>query len=189
MYALPRVAVAAVMILSPSYPGSLRRAVSEVTDNPEPPSISVSLQVDTLRLEAITVGPALVSPEPSPSTRVMASETVQNAPRTTVAKETYDSSSIKSLAQELCDNTFGTGQFQYLDLIVRSESGWNPRAREPTSGAYGLGQALPASKMAPYGSDYLTNPETQLRWLMGYIAGRYGTPEKAWGFHLAHHWY
>lgn len=100
-----------------------------------------------------------------------------------------DSSYIKQYAQKLCDQEFGNGQFQYLDRIVTAESGWNYRATEAHTGAYGLGQALPASKMLPFGEDYRTNPVTQLRWLMSYIAGRYGSPATAWQFHLAHNWY
>ncbi len=65
--------------------------------------------------------------------------------------------------------------FGYVDYIVNKESRWRPGAANSSSGAYGLCQALPASKMASAGADYLTNPITQLRWCLGYASGRYGS--------------
>ncbi len=67
--------------------------------------------------------------------------------------------------------------FGFVDYIVSKESGWKPGAANSYSGAYGLCQSLPASKMASAGADYLTNPITQLRWCTGYATGRYGS----WG--------
>lgn len=72
--------------------------------------------------------------------------------------------------------------------IISAESGWNPKARN-ASGAYGLPQSLPASKMASAGSDWRTNPITQLKWYKGYIKSRYGSIGKAIGFRHAHGWY
>ena len=57
------------------------------------------------------------------------------------------------------------------------------------SGAYGIGQALPAKKMKPYGADYMTNPWTQLRWMIHYVDGRYGGSCAALSFHNANGWY
>ena len=66
--------------------------------------------------------------------------------------------------------------YGYVDYIVDHESGWGvTKSNYSGSGAYGLGQALPASKMAPYGSDYLTNPVTQLKWANVYAKGHYGS--------------
>ncbi|HMT19351.1 MAG TPA: G5 domain-containing protein [Candidatus Saccharibacteria bacterium] len=65
--------------------------------------------------------------------------------------------------------------YAYVDYVVSHESGWKPGAANSYSGAYGLCQALPASKMASAGSDYLTNPITQLQWCTGYAQGRYGS--------------
>lgn len=67
------------------------------------------------------------------------------------------------------------GDFGYVDYIVSKESRWRPGVANSSSGAYGLCQALPASKMASAGSDYMTNPITQLRWCSGYATGRYGS--------------
>jgi hypothetical protein len=76
---------------------------------------------------------------------------------------------------------FGQDQFGCLDSLWTRESGWNPSADNPTSSAYGIPQALPGSKMASAGSDWATNPVTQIRWGLGYIADRYGSPCSAWG--------
>ena len=61
------------------------------------------------------------------------------------------------------------------------ESGWNVYADNPSSSAYGIPQALPGSKMASAGADWATNPVTQIRWGLGYIQDRYGSPCGAWG--------
>lgn len=73
--------------------------------------------------------------------------------------------------------------------IISKESGWSTTATNASSGAYGLGQALPAGKMAPYGSDYQTNPYTQLKWMYDYIVGRYGSMQGVGAFWASHHWY
>jgi hypothetical protein len=81
------------------------------------------------------------------------------------------------------------GQWGAFNSLVMAESGWNVHATNPSSGAYGIPQALPASKMASAGSDWRDNPATQLRWMMGYIAGRYGSPSAAWAHEQSFHWY
>ncbi len=79
--------------------------------------------------------------------------------------------------------------FQAVDYILRKESSWNFRAVNASSGATGLCQALPASKMASAGADYLTNPVTQLRWCDGYAKARYGGWWPAYNFWTANHWW
>jgi hypothetical protein len=69
------------------------------------------------------------------------------------------------------------------------ESGWNEHAENPGSGAYGIPQALPGSKMASAGPDWHNNAMTQIAWGLAYVGSRYGDPCKAWGFWQAHHWY
>ena len=82
--------------------------------------------------------------------------------------------------QLLLDFGFAEKQWPYLDALWIRESGWNQLADNPTSSAYGIPQSLPGSKMAVVGDDWRTNPETQIRWGLAYIAARYGTPERAW---------
>ena len=84
---------------------------------------------------------------------------------------------------------FGTDQWSCLDSLWNRESGWRYNATNATSGAYGIPQALPGSKMATAGADWLTNPATQIKWGLGYIQGRYGTPCGAWNSELVNGFY
>ncbi|MBV9096921.1 MAG: transglycosylase SLT domain-containing protein, partial [Frankiaceae bacterium] len=68
------------------------------------------------------------------------------------------------------------GEWSCLDALWNRESGWDVTASNGGSGAYGIPQALPASKMATMGSDWRTNPVTQIRWGLSYIARTYGDP-------------
>ena len=81
------------------------------------------------------------------------------------------------------------GNFDKWNFIINHESGWNPRAKNPSSSAYGIGQALPPSKMASFGSDYMTNPITQLKWMKSYVNGRYGGINGAYRWWKSHNWY
>ncbi len=80
-------------------------------------------------------------------------------------------------------------QMACLDSLFKKESGWNPKARNRSSGAYGIPQALPGNKMATVGDDWETNPATQIKWGLGYIKGRYGSPCKAWQHSQNVGWY
>lgn len=80
------------------------------------------------------------------------------------------------------------GDYTYVDYIVSHESGWNPSARN-ASGAYGLCQALPGSKMASAGSDWATNPITQLSWCDGYANGHYGGWAAAYNYWVSHRYW
>jgi len=84
---------------------------------------------------------------------------------------------------------FGPEQFECLDALYSRESGWRVDADNPHSSAYGIPQALPGSKMASAGPDWATNPVTQIRWGLGYIQDRYGSPCGAWAHSQGHGWY
>jgi len=75
---------------------------------------------------------------------------------------------------------FKIDQFPCLDKLWKKESGWNYRAENRSSGAYGIPQALPGRKMASAGADWATNPATQIKWGLGYIKGKYDSPCGAW---------
>jgi Transglycosylase SLT domain len=80
-------------------------------------------------------------------------------------------------------------QFGPLVKLWNRESGWNKYAYNPSSGAYGIPQAVPGSKMASAGKHWRTNATTQIRWGLGYIKSRYGYPRRAWDHELAYGWY
>jgi hypothetical protein len=81
--------------------------------------------------------------------------------------------------------------FAALVKLWNGESGWNYKAENASSGAYGIPQSLPGSKMGTSGSDWKTNPATQIDWGLNYIKGRYGSPSQAWAFWQSKspHWY
>jgi hypothetical protein len=108
------------------------------------------------------------------------------------AKNTYTSPTTThnyGSPQKFALNALGSTQFSCFNQIVIRESGWNYKATNATSGAYGLMQALPGRKMASAGADWRTNPITQVRWGISYMNGRYGSPCAAWSFWQSHHWY
>lgn len=91
--------------------------------------------------------------------------------------------------QQYALSLVGQAQFSCLLPLWNQESGWNTYATNPSSGAYGIPQALPGSKMASAGLDWQTNAYTQIRWGVGYIQSTYGTPCNAWAHEQANGWY
>ncbi|MGH8791862.1 MAG: lytic transglycosylase domain-containing protein [Stackebrandtia sp.] len=89
----------------------------------------------------------------------------------------------------LLENGFELDQMPCLEPLWDKESGWNEQASNGGSGAYGIPQALPGDKMASHGSDWETNPATQIAWGLDYISGRYGDPCSAWEHSEANGWY
>ena len=83
-----------------------------------------------------------------------------------------------------------SSDYGYVEFIISHESGWGyTKYNYSGSGAYGLCQALPGSKMASAGDDWQTNPITQLRWCNGYAVGRYGSWANAYSFWTTNHWW
>jgi hypothetical protein len=100
-----------------------------------------------------------------------------------------DPSSAQGIAYALLPSYgFSTDQFGCLNDIWSRESGWRYDA-ENASGAYGIPQALPGSKMASAGPDWQTDPTTQIKWGLGYIKAVYGTPCNAWAHEEDDGWY
>ena len=116
--------------------------------------------------------------------------TTDTTTTTTVPSAPPDPGTAQSTAYNMM-SSFGFNpktEFGCLNDIWTRESGWRYNA-ENASGAYGIPQALPGSKMASAGSDWMTNPATQIKWGLGYIKGTYVTPCDAWSFWQAHGWY
>lgn len=113
------------------------------------------------------------------------------APRifTTPAFGVPDPGTAQAIGYELVKaRGWGDDQFACLVSLFNRESHWNVYAANP-SGAYGIPQALPGSKMASAGADWQTNPRTQITWGLNYIQGRYLTPCGAWGHSQSSGWY
>jgi ATPase subunit of ABC transporter with duplicated ATPase domains len=105
-----------------------------------------------------------------------------NAP----VKSAYTVAEVKAMAESIIGDST---QFQCFSNIVSRESGWNYTATNSSSGAYGLMQALPGSKMASAGDDWRTNPATQIKWGLNYMNSRYDSPCGAWSYWQTNHWY
>ncbi|MEW2130571.1 transglycosylase SLT domain-containing protein [Streptomyces sp. NPDC005435] len=100
-------------------------------------------------------------------------------------QSSYTVAQIQAMARQMVAGD----QFQCFSNIVNHESSWNYRAVNASSGAYGLFQALPGSKMSSVGADWQTNPATQIKWGLNYMNSRYGSPCQAWSFWQANSWY
>ncbi|MEV7387749.1 MULTISPECIES: transglycosylase SLT domain-containing protein [unclassified Streptomyces] len=100
-------------------------------------------------------------------------------------QSSYTIAQVQAMAKQMV----ASGQYQCFSDIVNTESSWNYQAVNASSGAYGLVQALPGSKMSSAGADWQTNPATQIKWGLNYMNSRYGSPCAAWQFHLANGWY
>jgi hypothetical protein len=97
----------------------------------------------------------------------------------------------REVAKVLMEDKYGWGEKQYacLDDLWIKESNWNYRSSNKRTGAHGIPQALPASKMDSAGTDWRTNPVTQISWGLRYIEVRYETPCKAWAKFKRSNWY
>jgi outer membrane murein-binding lipoprotein Lpp len=114
---------------------------------------------------------------------------VDEGPAVTRSVDLADSDP-RSIARALMPQFgFSADQFGCLDSLWMRESGWNPSATNASSGAHGIPQALPGSKMASAGADWYSNPVTQITWGLGYIEDRYGSPCGAWGHSESVGWY
>lgn len=112
------------------------------------------------------------------------------AARAIVHTEDMSNGDPQSIASALLgDYGWSGSQFGCLVSLWNRESHWRVNAANPSSGAYGIPQALPGSKMASAGADWRTNAETQIKWGLGYIQDRYGSPCGAWGHSQTHGWY
>ncbi|MFK0040025.1 hypothetical protein ACIQTW_09305 [Paenarthrobacter sp. NPDC090517] len=105
-------------------------------------------------------------------------------------KAVDDPAAAKAYALSILGNYgWGPGEMTALNTLWEKESNWRTTAMNASSGAYGIVQSLPASKMATVGPDWETNYQTQIKWGLNYIKERYGSPSAALGFHLANNWY
>jgi hypothetical protein len=112
-------------------------------------------------------------------------------PRTNVARlRTTAKVRNKAYAFRMVAHRSWSGtQYRCLDSLWTHESNWDHTAYNPGSGAYGIPQSLPGRKMSLVAWDWRFNPQTQIRWGLRYIKGRYGSPCGAWGHFRSHNWY
>jgi hypothetical protein len=150
-----------------------------------------SVTATTDGISAVEVQVAMPqAPAPDRGTKSTSSATRNDTP------PTRDKTTVKYAKwfarQEMAKDRYGWGsddQWAALEQLWTRESGWNYQAENPSSGAYGIPQSLPGSKMAAAGKGWRTNPETQIRWGLDYIKARYGGPKRAWAFFQQNNWY
>ena len=135
---------------------------------------------------AATTAPATTSPDRA--SRGESRKAIPSSSSTSSSSSKSSSGSPKSIAQAKLAERGWSGQFSCLNSLWEKESGWSTSAANP-SGAYGIPQALPGSKMASSGSDWRTNPATQIDWGLDYISETYGTPCAAWSHSQSNNWY
>ena len=121
---------------------------------------------------------------------VIIKEPVNKVVQVTLKVSSRAGAAAQAYAQQKCYN-YGWSDEDYYNLVLlwNKESRWNMYAQNRSSGAYGIPQALPASKMASAGSDYLTNYQTQVNWGLNYIRQRYGNPSAAYAHSQVKGWY
>ena len=131
---------------------------------------------------------AAVTPKPAP-THAESSENAAQPASFTASFVAPSAGTAQAIAYDMVKaRGWGDSEFSCLVALWNRESGWRVNAANP-SGAYGIPQALPGSKMASAGADWATNPATQITWGLGYITSRYGTPCGAWGQSQSAGWY
>ncbi|PFG44249.1 uncharacterized protein YabE (DUF348 family) [Isoptericola jiangsuensis] len=158
-----------------------RTIVREVTtiDGKVVSDEKVSAKVTTKPVTEVLVQGTKARPEPER----------EPEPATSTSGATY-SGSNRQIGQQMAAARGWTGsEWTCLESLWTRESGWSHTAANPSSGAYGIPQSLPGSKMATAGSDWQTNPATQIAWGLDYIAGRYGSPCGAWAHSESVGWY
>jgi hypothetical protein len=139
------------------------------------------------RLAAAAAAQQQAQPTPSPSSSPAPS--ASPSPSVPAAPPAPSGSPQQIALGMLGSYGWSSDQFSCLVPLWNQESGWNVEASNPTSGAYGIPQALPGSKMAGAGPDWQTDATTQIRWGLGYIKGTYGSPCGAWAHEQAVGWY
>jgi hypothetical protein len=148
-------------------------------------------EVDAVKAAADKQTRVRVEAAKAAQARVQAAKAAAAARAARLAQATRDAQrNPKAVAKLLAaQRGWGNTQFTCLDLLWTRESGWNYRATNASSGAYGIPQSLPGGKMSSIAPDWRTNPVTQIKWGLNYIADRYGTPCGAWSHSQATGWY
>lgn len=157
---------------------------SPVEENPPPVKTEYQLQVEAF--ETKNSKTYIYVNEDINLDLTMVKETYTVTPPKKLPRHVIRTMAARDYARALVNDE---EQFKCLEQLWDRESKWNHLAVNPSSGAYGIPQSYPASKMASAGSDWRTNPETQINWGLKYIEGRYGTPCAAWAHSERTNWY
>jgi hypothetical protein len=163
--------------------------IAQLDDSDELPSLTVAAFTDQLRKTTATVAQKVAAYDAEQARKAEAARVAARAAALSLAR-TNTPDGARAAARTMASGRYGwsDGQFSCLSSLWQKESGWNYRAYNP-SGATGIPQALPGSKMASAGSDWQTNAATQIAWGLDYIKRAYGSPCAAWGHSQSMNWY
>jgi hypothetical protein len=154
---------------------------------PKPPAPSSTTSTTTTTPPAPTKTPI---PLPTKTTPTPVKTTPTTPTSTGSSSETgMGYNATPEQAKTMAEQIVPSSQFMCFSDIIERESSWDVHATNPSSGAYGLGQALPGYKMASMGSEWRNSALVQIKWALSYMTGRYGSPCAAWAFWQAHNWY
>nr|WP_062389410.1 G5 domain-containing protein [Demequina iriomotensis] len=173
----------------------LEKGTEEVVTEGEPGSQVITYDVTYVDGVEVSRVETLKLTVEQPTDEVIAvgtkEEEEETASTSVPATSSVSPGTSRAIGQQMAADMYGWSgdEWSCLDALWARESGWNPNAHNPYSGAHGIPQALPGSKMASAGADWATNPATQIAWGLGYIKARYGTPCGAWGHSQSTGWY
>ncbi|GAA3404067.1 aggregation-promoting factor C-terminal-like domain-containing protein [Pseudarthrobacter polychromogenes] len=161
---------------------------SEIQANPAPAPAAGPINVVP---QAAEPAPAPApEPAPAPAPEPEPAPAAAPAPEPAPVVAVNDPAGAQAYAAgQLASYGWAADQMQCLQTLWTKESDWTTTATNPSSGAYGIVQSLPAEKMASAGADYRTNYRTQINWGLNYIQERYQSPCGALNFHYANNWY
>lgn len=194
------VGFALVNVVDPYSGGAATPAYADTLQNIDATSRYGSAPVQSLTAPdvaglAVTRDEVAVKPKPTPTPTPTQAPTAKKSTSGgggggAPAAGTPDPGSAQAIAYQMLQaRGMGDDQYSCLVSLWNKESHWNVYAHNTGSGAYGIPQALPGSKMASAGSDWQSNPATQITWGLGYITGRYSTPCGAWSHSQSSGWY
>jgi hypothetical protein len=188
--ATPASAAAAYLAVDAGHQGATRAAQADTMSGAQLVINAERVRFGLQHSEDVAVTKAAVQAGAKRAAATRAASAAQ--PTQTVATQQADepSGSPQQVAEQMLGH-FGwsSSQFSCLQPLWERESGWSVTAENPSSGAYGIPQALSGSLMASAGPDWQTNAATQIRWGLTYIQGRYGSPCGAWAHEEADNWY
>jgi resuscitation-promoting factor RpfB len=184
-------AIALLVITEQPVPGSdpLGAAVAQISGGKSGLELESARQNVILQTAATEAFSVTSTPKISNAAPPASSSGGSSGGTPVVSEPAPNPGTAQSIAYSLLGSYgFSKSQWSCLDDLWNAESGWRYNA-ENASGAYGIPQALPGSKMASAGPDWQTNPTTQIKWGLTYIKDTYGTPCGAWAHEEADGWY
>lgn len=172
-------------VFAPELGAGPSMALTQSQTSPDPQSVEATAEAAAARADVVSRSDSRAA-----TTSAKLATLSQPAGQAMTRTEDISDEDPRIIAKALLTEFgFDQAEFECLDPLYDGESHWRVDADNPRSSAYGIPQALPGSKMSSAGADWATNPVTQIRWGLGYIQDRYGTPCGAWSFKQGHGYY